>query len=54
MSTLLRLVEQRYMVSFAGDTIVTIALFGLIPEMDSHHAVALLAGFFIIYCLKKW
>ena len=53
MYTRLRLVEQRYMVAFAGGAMVAIALFDLIPEMDSHNAVALLAGFFIIYLLEK-
>lgn len=53
MYTRLRLVEQRYMVAFAGGAMVAIALFDLIPEMDSHNAVALLAGFFIVYLLEK-
>lgn len=53
MYTRLRLVEQRYMVAFAGGAMVAIALFDLIPEMQSHNAVALLAGFFIVYLLEK-
>jgi zinc transporter ZupT len=53
MYTRLRLVEQRYMIAFAGGAMVAIALFDLIPEMRSHNAVALLAGFFIIYLLEK-
>ena len=53
MYTRLRLVEQRYMIAFAGGAMVAIALFDLIPEMQRHNAVALLAGFFIIYLLEK-
>lgn len=53
MYTRLRLVEQRYMVAFAGGAMVAIALFDLIPEMQSHNAVALLVGFFIVYLLEK-
>lgn len=53
MYTQLRLIEQRYMVAFTSGVMVAIALFDLIPEMDSHNAVALLAGFFIIYLLEK-
>lgn len=53
MYTRLRLVEQRYMVAFAGGAMVAIALFDLIPEMQSHNATALLAGFFIVYLLQK-
>ena len=53
MYTRLGLVEQRYMVAFAGGAMVAIALFDLIPEMQSHNAVALLAGFFIVYLLEK-
>lgn len=53
MYTRLRLVEQRYMVAFAGGAMVAIALFDLIPEMQSHNAIALLAGFFIVYLLEK-
>ena len=53
MYTRLRFLEQRYMVAFAGGAMVAIALFDLIPEMDSHNAVALLAGFFIVYLLEK-
>jgi zinc transporter ZupT len=53
MYTRLRLVEQRYMVAFAGGTMVAIALFDLIPEMRNHNAMALLTGFFIVYLLEK-
>ena len=53
MYTRLPQVEQRYMVAFAGGAMVAIALFDLIPAMDSHNAVALLAGFFIVYLLEK-
>ena len=53
MYTRLRLVEQRYMVAFSGGAMVAIALFDLIPEMQSHNAIALLAGFFGIYLLEK-
>jgi zinc transporter ZupT len=53
MYTRLRLIEQRYMVAFAGGAVVAIALFDLIPEMDSHNAAALLVGFFSIYLLEK-
>lgn len=53
MYTRLRLVEQRYMVAFAGGAMVAIALFDLIPEMEAHNAVALLVGFFAIYLLEK-
>lgn len=49
----LRLVEQRYLVAFAGGAMVAIALFDLIPGMQSHNAAALLAGFFSIYLLEK-
>lgn len=51
--TRLRLVEQRYMVAFAGGAMVAIALFDLIPEMKAHNAVALMLGFFAIYLLEK-
>lgn len=53
MYTRLRLVEQRYMVAFAGGAMVAIALFDLIPEMEAHNAVTLLLGFFSIYLLEK-
>ncbi len=53
MYTRLRLVEQRYMVAFAGGAMVAIALFDLIPEMKAHNAVALMLGFFAIYLLEK-
>ena len=53
MYTRMRLIEQRYMVAFAGGAMVAIALFDLIPEMQSHNAIALLAGFFIVYLLEK-
>ena len=53
MYTRLRLVEQRYVIAFAGGAMVAIALFDLIPEMQRHNAVALLAGFFIVYLLEK-
>lgn len=53
MYTRLRLIEQRYMVAFAGGAMVAIALFDLIPEMETHNAVALLLGFFSIYLLEK-
>lgn len=49
----LRLVEQRYLIAFAGGVMVSIALFDLIPEILSHNALALLAGFFGIYLLEK-
>jgi len=45
MYTRLRLVEQRYLVAFAGGAMVAIALFDLIPEMQAHNAVALLLVF---------
>jgi len=53
MYTRLRLVEQRYLIAFSGGAMVAIALFDLIPEMQSHNAIALLAGFFIVYLLEK-
>lgn len=53
MYTHLRLIEQRYMVAFAGGTMVAIALFDLIAEMQSHNAAALLTGFFVVYLLEK-
>lgn len=53
MYTRLRLVEQRYMIAFAGGAMVAIALFDLIPEMQAHNAAALLLGFFVIYLLEK-
>ncbi len=53
MYTRLRLIEQRYLVAFAGGTMVAIALFDLIPEMETHNAVALLLGFFSIYLIEK-
>ncbi|HLF28025.1 MAG TPA: ZIP family metal transporter [Anaerolineae bacterium] len=53
MYTRLRLIEQRYLVAFAGGAMVAIALFDLIPEMETHNAVALLLGFFSIYLLEK-
>ncbi len=53
MYTRLRLVEQRYLVAFAGGAMVAIALFDLIPEMEAHNAVALMLGFFAIYLLEK-
>ena len=53
MYTRLRLVEQRYLVAFAGGAMVAIALFDLIPGMQTHNAIALLAGFFSIYLLEK-
>jgi zinc transporter ZupT len=49
----LRLVEKRYQIAFAGGAMVSIALFDLIPEMQTHNAIALLAGFFGIYLLEK-
>lgn len=49
----LRLVEQRYLVAFSGGSMVAIALFDLIPEMQTHNAWALLLGFFSIYLLEK-
>lgn len=51
--TRLRLFEQRYLVAFAGGSMVAIALFDLIPEMQTHNAWALLLGFFSIYLLEK-
>lgn len=51
--TRIRLIEQRYMVGFAGGTTVAIALFNFIPEMKAHNAFALLLGFFVIYLLEK-
>ncbi|GAB4577412.1 MAG: ZIP family metal transporter [Anaerolineales bacterium] len=53
MYTRLRLVEQRYMVAFAGGAMVAIALFDLIPEMEAHNAVALMLGFFAVYLFEK-
>jgi len=53
MYTRLRHVEQRYLVAFAGGAMVAIALFDLIPEMETHNAAALLLGFFSIYLLEK-
>lgn len=53
MYTRLRLVEQRYLVAFAGGAMVAIALYDLIPQMTAHNAVALLLGFFSIYLLEK-
>lgn len=49
----LRLMEKRYQIAFAGGAMVSIALFDLIPEMQTHNAIALLAGFFGIYLLEK-
>jgi len=51
--TRLRLIEQRYLVAFAGGAMVAIALFDLIPEMQTHNALALLLGFFSIYLIEK-
>lgn len=51
--TRLRLVEQRHLVAFAGGSMVAIALFDLIPEMQTHNAWALLLGFFSIYLVEK-
>lgn len=53
MYTRLQQVEKRYMIAFAGGAMVAIALFDLIPEMESRNALALLAGFFIVYLLEK-
>ncbi|MBI2758480.1 MAG: ZIP family metal transporter [Chloroflexi bacterium] len=53
MYTRLRLVEQRYLVGFAGGAMVAIALFDLIPQMGAHNSIALLLGFFSIYLLEK-
>lgn len=53
MYTRLRLIEQRYMVGFAGGAMVAIALFDLIPQMGTHNAFALMIGFFSIYLLEK-
>jgi zinc transporter ZupT len=49
----LRLVEKRYQIAFAGGAMVSIALFDLIPEMQTHNAIALLVGFLGIYLLEK-
>lgn len=51
--TRFKLIEQRYLVGFAGGATVAIALFDLIPEMKAHNAFALLLGFFVIYLLEK-
>ena len=51
--TRLRRIEQRYLVAFSGGSMVAIALFDLIPEMQKHNAWALLLGFFSIYLLEK-
>ena len=51
--TQIRLIEQRYLVGFAGGATVAIALFDLIPQMKAHNAIALLLGFFTIYLLEK-
>lgn len=51
--TRIKLIEQRYLVGFAGGTTVAIALFDLIPQMKAHNAIALLLGFFTIYLLEK-
>lgn len=48
-----RRIEQRYLVAFAGGTMVAIALFDLIPKMQAHNAAALMLGFFSIYLLEK-
>lgn len=53
MYTRLRLVEQRYLVGFAGGAMVAIALFDLIPQMGANNSIALLLGFFSIYLLEK-
>lgn len=53
MYTRFKLIEQRYLVGFAGGATVAIALFDLIPEMKTHNAFALLLGFFSIYLLEK-
>lgn len=51
--TRIKLIEQRYLVGFAGGATVAIALFDLIPQMKAHNAIALLLGFFTIYLLEK-
>jgi len=53
MYTRLRHIEHRYLIAFAGGAMVAIALFDLIPEMETHNPVALLLGFFSIYLLEK-
>jgi zinc transporter ZupT len=53
MYTRLRHIEQRYLVAFAGGALVAIALFDLIPEMQTHNAAALVLGFFSIYLVEK-
>lgn len=51
--TRIKLIEQRYLMGFAGGATVAIALFDLIPEMKAHNAIALLVGFFSIFLLEK-
>jgi ZIP family zinc transporter len=46
-------VERRYLVAFAGGAFVAIALFDLIPEVQSQNAAALLTGFFLVYLIEK-
>jgi zinc transporter ZupT len=51
--TRLRHLEKRYTIAFAGGAMVSIALFDLIPQMQTHNAAALAAGFFSIYLIEK-
>jgi zinc transporter ZupT len=51
--TRLQRIEGRYLIAFAGGAMIAIALFDLILEMQTHNAVALVAGFFLIYVLEK-